>query len=153
MQRCRLRLTALTLQNTRYHSINTRDEKKKRKKQPKTDTKDQNPKTILKKRFVDAEYLDMLYRIYSCRFYLHIHWTKSYLFWSFPQASGTHLTWWKWECVNSISQQHCIWNGAIITNVTWNTSETFFFLRGKFLKISFVHFSLSTCQIKCPFQL
>ena len=29
MQRCRLRLTALTLQNTRYHSINTRDKKKK----------------------------------------------------------------------------------------------------------------------------
>lgn len=28
MQRCRLRLTALTLQNTRYHSINTRDKKK-----------------------------------------------------------------------------------------------------------------------------
>lgn len=27
MQRCRLRLTALTLQNTRYHSINIRDKK------------------------------------------------------------------------------------------------------------------------------
>lgn len=35
MQRCRLRLTALTLQNTRYHSINTRD-KKKKKQTPKT---------------------------------------------------------------------------------------------------------------------
>lgn len=54
-------MTALT--NTRYYSINARDKKKKyTPKQPKTDTKDQNPDFIdltkkKKKRFVHAEYL------------------------------------------------------------------------------------------------
>lgn len=165
MQRCRLRLTALTLQNTRYHSINIRDKKKtKHQKQPKTDTKDQNPdlNNFKKKRFVHTEYLV----IYFCRFCLHIYWTKNNVsvikviyFNPFRKPTALILHCEMRRCELKTSHY------TAVLHLNWSNNNQCDMDTGDFCNHCFGEifwdifwtclyiFSLHTCQIKCPFQL
>lgn len=158
MQRCRLRLTALTLQNTRYHSINIRDKKKK---PPKT-AKDwhQGPKSRFKQLKKRGLFTQNTWLYISAGFIYT--WTEqkpmSVSFKSFISILSRHqwhssYMWNEKVCIGlHILQQCYIWTGAIITNVT-PTLMTSVAIFGEVFGTCLYIFSLHTCQIKCPFQL